>query len=259
MTLVSEIIADAYRESNLKAIGTTPTDAENDEALPRLQSLVSSVLGNEAGVKLDVLPIGRNNINRPQGWPWYDGVPYVDWFVPLNVRLALNLTSAQDVNLHPMPQDGSRFAVADMSGNLGTYNFTINGNGRTIEDADTLILNTSAIKEEWFYRDDTGNWARVTNLALDDPMPYPQDFDDMFIILLASRLNSRYGAALDAGSQFILSRSRKQFQARYQQVISMDSEEGLLALSGTDLERNYRYYGSDQNIFNSGYPFLYRR
>lgn len=177
MTTVSQIIADAYRESNLKAIGTTPTDEENAEALPRLQSLVSSMLGNEAGVKLSVIPIGRNNINRPSGWPYYTGTPFVDWFVPLNVRLALNLDSAEEVNLHPMPQDGSRFAIADLSGNLATNNLTVNGNGRTIEGADTLVLNTSEIKEEWFYRDDTGDWSRVTNLTLDDPMPYPQDFD----------------------------------------------------------------------------------
>jgi len=257
MTLVSSIIKDAYRESNLKAIGTTPSTEEYNEALPRLQSLVSSMLGNEAGVKLDVIPIGRNNISQPSGWPYYDGLPNQDWYVPLNKRLALNLTTDVTVALHPLPQDGSRLAVSDISGNLGTYNFTINGNGRTIEGVDSLILNTSDIKQEWFYRDDTGNWARISNLELTDEFPYPVEFDDMFIILLAARLNSRNGVELDAGSQMILSRSRKQFQARYQQNIPIDSEDALLRLSDIGNRRDYRYYGSDQNIFNSGYPFRY--
>ena len=126
MTTLAEIIRSAYREGDLIPIARDPTPAEQAEALPRLQSLLASVLGNEAGEKLETLPIGNNNISAPLGYPAWQ--PLISWWAPLNVRLVCNLTGATPINLNPMPEDGSRLAVQDMSGNFATYPLTLVGN-----------------------------------------------------------------------------------------------------------------------------------
>src|SRR3990172_3356119 len=105
MTLVSSIISSALRETNLIAIGASPTANESAEALTRLQSLVLSVLGNEQGENLSNLPLGITGIDVPSGYPWYgDNLPSNTW-VPLNTRLVLNLGSDVTVSLHPPPHD----------------------------------------------------------------------------------------------------------------------------------------------------------
>lgn len=255
MTLVSEIIRDAYRESNLIAISADPTTDEVDEALRLLNRIVASVYGNEAGEQLIPLVIGRNNIDRPQGFPWYDQVPpEADWFVPMNSRLVLNLTSAQTVYLDPNPQDGQRFGVQDKSGNLATYNFVIDPNGRTIEDTLSLTLNTNNANVTFMYRQDTGNWARVTPLETSDTFPFPPEFDDLFITSLAMRLNPRHAVEADAQSVQAYTRSLRQFTARYAQTQVVWSELGMIRLTGG--QQPYvsdTRYGNSQ--FNSGYPY----
>ena len=151
MTLTSQIITDAYRQSNLLAIGTVPTADQRAEALRYLNRIVKSVFGNEAGDPLEVFPVGRNNIQRPSGYPWWNTVPDNDWFVPKNIRVMLNLDQPVTLYLHPEPDDGSRFAVIDTSENVSINNCTVEGNGRLIEGNFNLILNTDSVDKEWFY------------------------------------------------------------------------------------------------------------
>jgi hypothetical protein len=75
MTLVSEIIRDAYRESNLIAITADPTSEEETEGLRLLNRIVSGTYGIDAGEELQVVPIGNNNISRPADYPYYNQVP----------------------------------------------------------------------------------------------------------------------------------------------------------------------------------------
>jgi len=258
MTLVSSIINDSLRETNIIALGQAPTSDQNTEGLTRLQALVSSVLGNEAGENLYPFPVGKNEINAPKGYPWYANEVPGDIFLPVNLRLMFNLDGEGSANLHPKPSDGARMGVVDVSQTLGTYPFVIYGNGRSIEGSDTITLDESGISREWFYRGDLGNWVRVTDIALTDEMPFPKEFDDMFVIMLASRLNPRYGQTLDPDSRSMLVRARGQFRARYKQDIQMPVEDALLYLSG-----DYRYGGrypnrsfADPNdLFNAGYPY----
>src|SRR3546814_19127941 len=86
MTLVSQIITDSFRKSNLIAIGTTPTAAQQTEALRYLNRMVKPVFGDEVGEPLTALPIGSLTIDRTSGYPWWDTVPDGDWFVPKNTR-----------------------------------------------------------------------------------------------------------------------------------------------------------------------------
>jgi hypothetical protein len=248
MTLVSEIITDAYRISNLLAIGVSPTAAQTTEALRYLNRIVKSVFGNEAGDPLVAFPIGDNNINRPSGYPWWNTTPDGEWFVPKNYRLMLNLTTPVTLYLHPEPDDGSRLGVIDVSGNIATNNVTIFGNGRLIESANSIVLNVNSTDSEWFYRADLANWVKYAPLLASDTFPFPIEFDDFFVTLLAMRLNPSYGSALTEEAVGIYKRSRRQLQARYTQNIPARSELGLLRPAKVALDRDR--WGSIYDLYD---------
>ncbi len=261
MSLVSQIVEKAFRELN--AIGElnniTPTQAT--EGLDRLQNIVDSCIGGEVGDQLISFPIGRNNIVRPQGFPWYDGVPDNAWFVPPNNRVMLNLTSSVNLYLNPLPGDGERFALIDVSKNTSTFPVVIYGNGRTIENGTSITISTDGTDSQWWYRADLGNWQKVSPLVESDEFPFANEFDNYFITMLAMDLSPAYGAAMNPSSIDKFKRSRSQLTARYAQIIQVASELGLLAMPRTTQDRYwYRdgyYYGSPNDAFNigRGYPW----
>jgi hypothetical protein len=215
MTLVSSIILQAYRESNLVSAAVAALDTTREtEALNRLNAIVASVLGWEAGENLKQWPVGTAG--------YFDPSPSIRsdvWkYPPINANLVLNVSQAETIYLPERPSDGARIAVQDLQGNLATYNVTLHGNGRLIEAASTLALSTNSLNRTWFYRADLGDWRRVSTLATSDELPFPVEFDDMFIILLAIRLNPRYGRKLDEQTAIMLRRAQKMFTARYAQV-----------------------------------------
>lgn len=247
MTLVSDIIRDAFRECNLIAISASPTTDEMNEGLRLLNRNVSSAYGNEASEQLDPLPLGQNNISRPNGFPWYNQSPgWADWFVPHNTRLVCNLTAPLTVYLDPNPEDGSRFAVQDMSNNFSTYPLTVIGNGHQIDNTFQTVFNVNGTNKEYFFRQDTGDWALLSPLGLSDTFPFPSDFDDFFIIGLALRLNPRYSQVADSQSLLAFKRAGTQFKARYRQHDFVWSELGLIRTSGA----RRRYY-DDTRFANS--------
>ena len=101
MTLVSQIITDAHRQSNILAIATDPTPAQQAEGLRFLQRIVASVYGHEAGEGLDPFPVGRHDIVSPVWYPGYNDIPPGDWFLPKNKQMVCNLTNAVSIPLHP--------------------------------------------------------------------------------------------------------------------------------------------------------------
>jgi len=239
MTLVSQILHDALRQSNLLAIGAVQTSTQTEEGLRYLNRIVKSVLGFEVGDPLTGFPLGGDNISRPSGFPSWGNDPGTSWTVPKNSRLALNLTQSVTLYLNPAPQDGERFAVNDHAGNLATFPVTVQGNGRLIEDATSVTLDTDGLDAEWFFRADTGNWVRVSALLEDDVFPFPEEFDDFFITMTAARLNPSYGAALDPQSQMMLTRARSQLRARYRQNHSVCSTPALTKMPLTVVGREY--------------------
>lgn len=261
MTTVSTIIDDAFRASNLTATGAAPTSGEITEALRYLNRIVASTIGNEAGEDFVPVAIGSANISRPTGFPWYETVPdNTDWFVPENTRLFLNIEEALTLYLHPEPDDGARVAVVDMGENLATYNLTLNGNGRHIEGSDTLVLDGSTGNVfEWFYRADTGNWVLYSELSLINEFPFPEEFDDYFIMSLAMRINPQYGKTLDEQALMFWRRAKSQLRARYSVSIPQPVERGLLRMSrmagDRDRWRTERLAYNPQAAFNKGWPY----
>src|SRR5690606_38163984 len=105
---------------------------------------------------------------------------------PENSRLIANNTTDITVWLPSDPGPGSRIAIVDPLGTLTSNTVTLDGNGRSIETALTVTPTTDTT---WMYREDSGDWVRVTALTASDEMPFPSEYDDYFIISLAKRLN----------------------------------------------------------------------
>ena len=224
MTSISDILFDAARESNtIAATAVALSDTRQAEALRRFTSLMASVIGWEAGENLKQWPVGTAGYVSPP-----DCLRADVWrYPPVNSMLVLNLAAADTIYLPADPSDGARVAVQDLGGNLATYNLTLDGNGRLVESARTLALSTNSLNRAWFYRADLGNWARITTLAADDIMPFPVEFDDMFVIMPAMRLNPRYGRKMDDQTAAYLKRMQAMFTARYAQKEDLTARSDL--------------------------------
>lgn len=225
MTVLNTIIADAYRESGILALNDTPDADEMAEGLRRLQVLVKSFLGSELGENLNEMNYG-GGFSTTHG-QYADTQEVRQWYVPKNTRVFLNVSAADTIYLDPNPRDGSRVAVIDQGGNLASNNVTLNANGRKIETTNTVVLSTSSVVREWFYRSDLGGWQRVTDLVAVDESPFPLEFDDFLVTMLAMRINPRFGAEMSPSSVAMLDRSRAQFRARYRQKTEVSVELGL--------------------------------
>lgn len=240
MTLASAIIKRAYRETNLIPISVEPSANESTEGLDLLNSLVLSTIGNEAGDELYELQVGGT----------YDQSAYASEYIPCNARLVLSLTAAKTLKLNPLPHDGERLAVTDALGNLATFNLTLDPNGRKIESATTLTLNTNGETRQWMYRADTGNWVRLTSLVAGDQLPFPSEFDDYFITMLAMRLNSRHGQSLTQETLAALDRQKSQIRARYRTRAPVQ-DNGSLGL----LHQHQHGYSTPTPAFQHGRPW----
>lgn len=253
MTLVSDIIFSAYRDANNVSINAALSPAEQSQGLQRLRSLVASVFGNEAGENLRDWPLGNYGrsseaqfdpnarwVNRPQK----------------NARLIATAEEARTVYLPDCPDDGTRIGVVDPYARLATYPITLSGNGRTIEGAASVVLNTNSTNRVWFYRADTGNWARITDIESFSEMPFPLEFDDYFIIALAGRINPTCGRATAPESIARFNQQRNQLLARYVQNQPLDILDDVswpfMSVQSYDQQREF----SSNRAFNRGsYPW----
>lgn len=257
MTTVASIIKSALRETNLIPIGVDPSQPQLDEGFALLSTIVAGVLGNEAGENMVPMPLGQNEILAPRGYPWWNNELPGNIFVPTNTRIMCNLTGAGTVNLHPRPHDGARMGIVDVSQNFDIYPLTINGNGRSIEGDDAMTYDIAATIKEWMYREDLGNWVTVIPLDALGDMPWPVEFDDLFILKLAMRLNPRYGQVMHPASVEAFKEADMKFSARYKQSDTQKPvEDGLLYLSSyyRFYGRPTQLYGDPADFFNSGYP-----
>lgn len=257
-TPVMNIITGALRETNLIPLGVAPTQDQANEAFTLLDTIVRSVLGNEMGENMNPLALGADNIHSPKGYPWWQND--LHRFVETNTRVMCNLTGEAHFNLHPKPHDGARMGIVDVAGNFSTNPLTIRGNGRNIEGFPELTFDTDGETREWIYREDLGDWVVVVPISITGNMPWPPQFDDMFIIMLAFRLNPRYGQVIHPASEAALKTYLTKFISRYSQTTTqVQVENALLYLTHWNRYWGYESYGrssqdSDQ-LFNTGFPF----
>ena len=251
MTLISSIISDAFRESNIIPLGKVPNDNQLTEALRLYQQNIRALYGDNAGENLTDWPLGSINADEP-GYT-DPRTPYAIQRPTINRRLLATNADPITVYLTTYPQDGSRIAVADPFRRLAASPVTLDANGRTIEGNPTLLLDVDGTFQEWFYRADKGDWVKLTSLAADNENPFPDDFDIFFICGLAMRLNPRYGREMDPQTATVYKSSRSQFIARYLQSQPLEIDDSIswpfMSTQGYDQQREF----SSNQAFNRGW------
>lgn len=246
-TVVSQIIVDAYRESNITADTTVLTAGQVSQGLRLLNRVVAAVYGFDMGVLMADLSVGNNNVVEGS----FDDLSEGD-VVPLNRRLVFNLTAPRTVLLHPAPQDGSLLGYTDSGSSV--FDVTFNGNGRKIEGSTTYNSLVSGSSRVWVYDSPSAQWNVITPLLDTDLFPFPPEFDDFFVISLALRLNPRHSTTLAPESALVYKSQKRKFEARYSQVIQVAAELALLLTPGVRNERGwpYSYWGNPTDVFNRG-------
>lgn len=253
MTTVAEIIEDAFRESQLLNELQSATPRQTEQALGRLQNVVSSAYGFEVGEELTDWPIGTEGLRAPFADGWVEFM----WQRPrINARMIAANAEPQTIYLPANPYDGSRMALIDPASRLAAAPITLDAQGRTIENAATFVADTDGLQKTWFYRADLGNWTPITPLTYANDFPFPSEFDDYFITSLAMRLNPRYGRTMTAESLAALQRSMTLLQARYKQSENIGVDPALMLLApqynGGDT-RAQMYYGNSEQLGDRGW------
>ena len=255
MTVISSILYDAYREPNMVAIGQVLKEPQTAEALRLLNALFNAIYGTDAGESFQDWPLGDYGRESPEyyGTQWLTDYQIAN--PPINRRLIATNEEAKTIYLTPYPQDGARYGIVDPFGRLSTFPVTLDANGRTIENTPTLLLDTDGTNAQWIYRADLGTWVRITQLTETDEMPFPVDFDMMFIIMLAMRLSPRYGRELSEASAEMLRMGRRNFVARYLQSQPLQIDDSLswpfMSVQGYDQQRAF----SSTTNFDRGFPW----
>lgn len=245
MTTASSIISDAYREGNLIAVGASPSTNQQTEALARLNALVNGIFGYELGENLAdwlfpapqrTAPVAANFPQLPGAWdlvtdPLSLGLlSNAQWtpYPPKNSRIVWGQVTGT-LYFPEAPDPGSRMGIvqgsgAGDSGSAGQI-ITLNGNGRYIQDPQdslfkasiTLTAASNFTPQEWFYRDDLGQWVLRKDMVLTDQLPFPKDYDDFFVCGVMIRFAPRYGKVVAQETVAAAGAALKRLRARYRQ------------------------------------------
>lgn len=237
MTTATTLIQNAYREGNLIPVGKSPTPTEQSEALDGLNRLVNGIFGFEMGENLAdwlfpapqrTAPVAANYPQLPA--PAYQGVlqnTYMTPYPPNNRRVVWGGVTGT-LWFPEKPEPGSRMAVVQGSGagdsGAAGQIITLDGNGRLIQDpADkafktTVALTNPLTSNQWFYRDDLGQWALCQDMVLTDQCPFPKEFDDFFICALSKRLAPRHGKVTANETIEMAKVTLARLKARYRQT-----------------------------------------
>jgi hypothetical protein len=233
VTIAADIIQSGFREGNLIAAGKQPTTAELTEALPILNRFINGIYGYEMGENFKdwLVPPHQRTAPAPTTFPQGNFAGGQDlallascdqWQLPPKQSRIIfgNITSK--VWMPSNPQDGSRIAVVQGAGTAPGASegqaLTIDGNGRLIDGQPTVVLTSPITPQAWLYRADLAQWITVADVAMDDEMPFPKDFDDFFTCGLAIRLAPRYGKITAAETASTAGKCLARLKARYRQA-----------------------------------------
>ena len=140
MTAVNTLVTYAYRESNLIAVGGSPTSAESTEGLAVLNAYLVSMFGNELGEQLYEWPVPQpqRTASVAADFPLFpaamDLPSSIYLYPPANSRIMSALTTATTVYFPEAPSDGARMGYVNIN---ATAALTLDGNGKLINGATT--------------------------------------------------------------------------------------------------------------------------
>ena len=250
MATLRKIITDAYRESGIIQKGTVPDADQMQEGLDKLLMIIENVFGEEVGSLYQDINYGDDGAVNTYSVDSNREVFIDNSYARPSYRLLVNSTSAKTVYLDPSPYDGARFAVIDVGQNFTTAPITVATDTRRIEGGNQVVLNTDGANAAWFYRADLGEWVRISPLTLDSNSPFPSQFDDYFVIKLATRLHPRYRVQTAQETMLHYRELQRKFRSRYTTSQEMNSETALYRLRS---HRYLDYFVEDSSLrFNRG-------
>lgn len=224
MATLDQIISRAYRETQITDIDEAPTSSQQAEALTLLQGIIFRNYPQSPQVSLAL----GTRPERATGQTLRDFTSYAPYEpVPQNTIMHCALTSAKTLIMPYAASDGARVSFVDVGKNFATYSLTLEGNGATIAGAPSAVLATNGLRAEYFFRRDLGDWQVLAALTQFQNMPFPEEFDDMFVIELSLRLNPRYGNEIAPLTAELFNEIRTRFRARYTQEASSAAPDVL--------------------------------
>lgn len=251
MTLISQIISDAFRQDNILGVGAVPTTPEQTEALGLLNNIVLQMVGSELGELVydwqvppaATAPYRREDPRDPYG---DNAIPATYPYPPANVRLVTQIAAATTVYMPQYPSDGARITLAD-TGSTSTA-LTIDANGRKIEGAAALAFDPVATPQaSWFYRADLGDWVRCSALTLSSNSPFPDRYDMLLVTALSMWLCPRNGREPSAVTVKFNGDLLTKFRAQYKQYVPTPATHSLSQIQTGSAAFGF---GSDFGFFN---------
>lgn len=250
MTQVADIIEKAFFEAGLTTDLQHATPTQTANAMDTLAGIISLQYGTNVGEIFQPWPLGNYGRSADARQVLSGNILVMP---PANSMLIATNEGALTVYLPVNPSPGSRFGIVDPYSRLAANPVTLDGNGHAIESGQSVLLDTDATNRQWLYRDDLGAWARVTPLLITDDMPFPSDFDQMFIILLAMRLSIPYGQNQSQLQLSFLKGMSQQFQARYTQSLPLQINPEIAFPTAQSYE-NFAggWWGNSTEAWNQG-------
>lgn len=246
-TQLNTIIARAYRERQVLDIDETPSTSQSTEALALLQSIIKvhMLQQPQSIINVGTLVTPKNSRTRRlrNFTTLAETLP-----LPQNVYVNCNLAAPTTLLMPYDAGDGARLRIIDVAGNFATQNLTLDGNGTLIDGSTTAVLADNGSSTDLFYRREIATWTVVSGLIETSNMPFPDEYDDMFTLLLAARLLSRYGKELDGVSAALLNETRDRFKARYNRTASDVEADKLFETEFTALDTQGALSGGRQFI-----------
>ena len=240
--LVSSIITDAFRERNILALRKkAPTALQTTEALRLFNALIAAIYGGDAGEELGDWPLGTYGRESKA-----DPINYTQDQLQrptINRRLIAVNTTALTVYLTVWPQDGARMGIADPFGRLAAFPGDAGCQRPDHRRRGNQNTQHERAFQEWFYRADLGQWVKLSALTEIDNLPFPDEFRSFFILMLAMRLNPRYGRSMDEQSAAIFKQGRTSFVARYLQSMPLEIDDSIswpfMSMQSYDQQRQF--------------------
>lgn len=240
MSTLSSIVNRAFRESQILDINRQPSTEQANEAL----TLLTGIISRRIRPAVQTLWLGNtSSIKEQQGVTLKNFTRFVDdKAIPQDSYVNLVVERSYSVLLPPSPGDGARLTFIDVGNNLASFPLTLVGNGNLVAGNPTAELGTNGQVYSIMFRRDIAQWIVVTPLVGTSQMPFPEEFDDLFSIELAIRINPRYGKEISGVTAEIYQDIRSRFMSRYMQENSSAAPDVLWdAAFGTngDTGRNY--------------------
>ena len=213
MSTLSQIIQRGFRESQILDIDRAPSAAQEAEALVILNGIIKR---HTRPSTVTVWLGDTKNIHPQRGTILKDFTPLVDnRAIPQDTFVNLLLDQSYSVMLPPEPGDGAKLSFIDVAGTLASFPLTLLGNGNLVAGNTSATLSDNNSTTTYLYRRDLANWQLVSTLLTTSSMPFPEEFDDMFVIELAIRLNPRYGKEISGVTAEMYQQIRSRFIGRY--------------------------------------------